>query len=124
MNDVPLSLEHQFDLTRCEIYLQQQPEKAASIALMQFRFHLERLEECQRLEAENQKLKSLSLPPFSTRSHGQLQTEYDDLRLAYLKVTQENARLRQDKKDLMQLIDSLTKEDDVSLPDFIQQILD
>ena len=134
MNNQPkttLSLEHELALIRCQDYLKKEPEKAILIALMQLRFHLEMLEENERLSAENTRLKSISLPPFGTPPHGRLQAEYDDLRSEYLKVLKENAHLRQDKKDLMQLIDSLTSddsldsltEDDVFLPDFIDEVL-
>ncbi len=134
----PLSLEHELALIRCQDYLKKEPEKAMTIALMQLHFHLEMLEECQRLEAENTRLKSISLPPFSTPSHGRLQAEYDDLRSEYLDVLIKNARLRkenqqlsQENHDFKQVIDALTKddsldsltEDNVFLPDFIEEIL-
>ena len=129
--ETPLSLEHELALIRCEDYLKKDPQKAIPIALMQLRFYLEMLEENERLEAENKKLKSISLFPAQTPSHGRLQAEYDDLRSEYLKVLKENAHLRQDLKDLMQLIDSLTQdvsldslaEDHVTLPDFIEEVL-
>ncbi len=127
----PLTLEHQFEIERCKIYLQENPEKAQKIAIAQLTFHLELVEECQRLKAENTSLKSLSLFPVQTPSHGWLQAEYDDLRSEYLKVLKENAHLRQDNKDKMQLIDALTKddsldsltEDNILLPDFIEEVL-
>ena len=134
----PLSLEHELALIRCQDYLQKEPEKAILIALMQLHFHLEMLEEIERLEAENIRLKSISLPPFGTPSQGRLQAEYDDLRSEYLDVLIKNARLRkenirlsQDNKDKMQLIDALTKDDsldslakdNVTLPDFIEEVL-
>ncbi len=129
--EIPLTLEHQFEIERCKVYLQEHPEKAQKIAIAQLTCHLELVEECQRLKAENTRLKSISLPPFGTPSQGRLQAEYDDLRSEYLKVLKENAHLRQDLKDLMQLIDSLTQdvsldslaEDHVTLPDFIEEVL-
>ena len=127
----PLSLENELALIRCQDYLKKDPQKAIPIALMQLRFYLEMLEENERLEAENKKLKSISLFPAQTPSHGRLQAEYDDLRSEYLKVLKENAHLRQDLKDLMQVIDALTKddsldsltEDNILLPDFIEEVL-
>ena len=127
----PLSLEHELALIRCQDYLKKEPEKAMTIALMQLRFYLEMLEENERLEAENTRLKSISLFPAQTPSHGRLQAEYDDLRSEYLKVLKENAHLRQDNKDKMQLIDALTQddsldsltEDNILLPDFIEEVL-
>ena len=126
----PLSLEHQFEIERCKIYLQENPGKAKQIAIAQLTFHLELVEECQRLKAENTSLKSISLFPAQTPSHGRLQAEYDDLRSEYLKVLKENAHLHQDNKDLMQLIDSLTSDNSLDslaeenvLPDFIEEVL-
>ena len=141
MNNQPerlLSLEHQFEVERCKIYLQENPENSQRIALAQLRLHLELVEECQRLEAENTRLQSISLPPFSTPSHGRLQAEYDDLRSEYLDVLIKNARLHkenqqlsQENLDFKQVIDALTKddsldsltEDNVPLPDSIEEVL-
>ncbi len=141
MNNQPettLSLEHELALIRCKDYLQKEPEKAMTIALMQLRFHLEMLEENERLSAENTRLKSISLPPFGTPSHGRLQAEYDDLRSEYLDVLIKNARLQKENQQLSQenhnfkqVIDALTKddsldsltEDNILLPDFIEEVL-
>ena len=105
---------------------------------MQLRFHLEMLEENERLSAENKKLKSLSLFPVQMPSHGRLPAEYDDLHSEFVDVLIKNARLHkenqqlsQENKDLKQLIDALTKDDsfdslneeDVFLPDSIDKVL-
>ncbi len=74
-----LPLHNQFDIIKLKLHLHKYPEQAKPIAIQQFTYHLEMLAENERLEAENQKLKSVSLPPFGTPSHGQLQNQYDEL---------------------------------------------
>ncbi len=98
MNDLPLSLEAQFELARLKLHLQEHPEQAPHIAIKQFQFHLEASAQCQRLQAQ---LKSPSLPPFLTSSHRRLQTKYDRLRTEQIEVLQENVHLRQAKHNLV-----------------------
>ncbi len=49
--------------------------------------------------------------------------EYSDLREEYIKTQKENAYLKKENHDLMQLIDAMT-DDKSPLPDFLSQILD
>lgn len=100
--EIPLTLEHQFEIERCKVDLQEHPEKSQRVALAQLRFHLELVEECQRLKAENIRLKSISLPPFGTPSQGRLQAEYDEERSSYLDVLIKNDRLRKENIQLSQ----------------------
>ena len=114
MNNIPLSLEAQFDLALLKLHLREHPEQAEEIALKQFQFHLEASASCQRFKAENQQLKaqlqSPSLPPFLTPSHRRLQTKYDRLRTEQIEVLQENVHLRQVKHNLVREIQQLRRE--------------
>ena len=107
MNDLPLSLEAQFELARLKLHLQEHPEQAPHIAIKQFQFHLEASAQCQRLQAQ---LKSPSLPPFLTSSHRRLQTKYDRLRTEQIEVLQENVHLRQAKHNLVKENQLLRRE--------------
>ncbi len=49
--------------------------------------------------------------------------EYSDLREQFIKTQKENAYLKKENQDLIQLIDALT-DDKSPLPDFLLPILD
>ena len=87
MNDLPLSLEAQFDLALLKLHLREYPEQAEEIAFKQFQFHLEASAKCQRL-----------------------QTKYDRLRTEQIEVLQENVHLRQVKHNLVREIQQLRRE--------------
>ncbi len=105
MYQTSLPLHAEFDITRLKLHLQEHPEQAQQIAIDQFTFYLEALEENRQLE---QKLQSPSLPSFSQISNTRLQNEYDDLRQEYKKLLNAYTRLRQENKNLMTSIDNLT----------------
>jgi len=87
MNNIPLSLEAQFDLALLKLHLREYPEQAEEIAFKQFQFHLEASAKCQRL-----------------------QTKYDRLRTEQIEVLQENVHLRQVKHNLVREIQQLRRE--------------
>ena len=120
MNNTSLPLHAQFDIARLKLHLQEHPEQAQQIAIDQFIYHLELLEENRKLEKKQQ---SPSLPSFTTLSHARLQTEYDDLRQKYIKLLNSYARLHQENQDLMELIDALTN-DHSPIPSFLRRFLD
>ena len=118
MQQTSLPLHAQFDITRLKLHLQQHPEQAQQIAIDQFTYHLELLEENRKLE---QKLQSPSLPSFSSQlSNTKLQNEYNDLKAEYKKLSNSYARLRRKNQNLMKLIDSPSL-DNCSIPFFLKR---
>ncbi len=118
MQQTSLPLHAQFDITRLKLHLQQHPEQAQQIAIDQFTYHLELLEENRKLE---QKLQSPSLPSFSSQlSNTKLQNEYNDLKAEYKKLSNSYARLRRKNQNLMKLIDSPSL-DNYSIPFFLKR---
>ena len=107
-----LPLHNQFDLIKLKLHLHKHPEQAKSIAIAQFTYHLEMLAENEKLEAENQKLKSVSLPPFGTPSHGQLQKQYDELLECYTELLSKFLNLTEENQALYQLL----QEENPELP--------
>ena len=107
-----LPLHNQFDIIKLKLLLHKHPEKAKTIAIEQFTYHLEMLAENERLEAENKKLKSVSLPPFGTPSHGQLQRQYDELLECYSDLSAKFHNLTAENKALYQLL----QEENPELP--------
>ena len=114
MNNIPLSLEAQFDLALLKLHLREYPEQAEEVALKQFQFHLEASVKCQRFKAENQQLKaqlkSPSLPPFLISSHQRLQTKYERWQTEQTEILQENVHLRQAKHNLVRENQQLRRE--------------
>ena len=107
-----LPLHNQFDIIKLKLHLHKYPEQAKSIAIQQFTYHLEMLAENERLEAEIKQLKSVSLPPFGTPSHGQLQREYDELLECYKDLLQKFLNLGEENKALYELL----RENNPDLP--------
>ena len=104
MCQTSLPLHAQFDIARLKLHLKNHPEQAQQIAIDQFTYYLEALEENRKLE---QKLRSPSLPSFSSQlSNTRIQNEYDDLREEHKKLLNAYARLRQENQNLMELIDT------------------
>ncbi|MGK7893721.1 MAG: hypothetical protein AB4372_08870 [Xenococcus sp. (in: cyanobacteria)] len=118
MYQTSLPLHAQFDIARLKLHLKEHPEQAQQIALDQFTYHLELLEENQKLE---QKLQSPSLPSFSSQlSNTKLQNEYNDLKAEYKKLSNSYAHLRRKNQNLMKLIDSPSL-DNWSIPFFLKR---
>ncbi len=107
MSQTSLPLHPQFDLARLKLHLQEHPEQAEQIAIAQFTYYLEALEENRKLE---KKLQSSCLPSFSRLSNTRVQKEYDDLLQEHKKLLSSYARLRQKNQNLRELIDSLTHD--------------
>ncbi len=107
-----LPLHNQFDIIKLKLLLHKHPSQAKDIAIAQFTYHLEMLAENERLEAENKKLKSVSLPPFGTHSHGQLQSQYDELLECYKDLLQKFLNLGEENKALYELL----REENPELP--------
>ena len=107
-----LPLHNQFDIIKLKLYLKQHPEQAKTIAITQFTYYLEMLTENERLETENKKLKSVSLPPFGTPSHGKLQRQYDELLECYTELLGKFRNLGEENKALYQLL----QEENPELP--------
>ena len=102
MYQTSLPLHSQFDLARLKLHLQEHPEQASQIAIAQFTYHLELLEENRKLE---KKLESASEPSFPRLSKTRLQKEYENLRQehkkllnAYARVNEENHQLKHRRK--------------------------
>ncbi len=120
MNNQPLSLEYQFEVKRLKLYLDTHPQESLRLAIAHFEDYLELVHEYKKLD---QKYKSNSLPPITKKIYARLQSEYYDLREEYIKTQKENAYLKKENHDLMQLIDAMT-DDKSPLPDFVEAILD
>ncbi len=120
MNDKSLSLESQFEVKRLKLYLDTHPQESLRLAIAHFEDYLELVHEYKKLD---QKYKSNCLSPIITKIYARLQSEYYDLREEYIKAQKENAYLKKENHDLMQLIDAMT-DDKSPLPDFLRQIFD
>ena len=114
MNNIPLSLEAQFDLALLKLHLREYPEQAEEIALKQFQFHLEASAKCQRLQTKYDRLRTEQSEILQQNVH---------LRQAKHNLVRENQQLRRENQNLMQLINTLTQESS-PLPDFLPQVLD
>ena len=119
MYQTSLPLHAQFDIARLKLHLQKHPEQAQQIAIDQFTYHLEAVEENRKLE---KKLQSPSLPFFSRLSNTRLQNEYDDLRQEYTKLLNAYARLDQEHQKLQQLVKSPTNKH-CPIPCFLKRFL-
>jgi len=110
-----LTLHAQFDIIKLKLHLKHHPQDAHRLAIEHFQDYLEVVERYKKLEEENQKLKSPSLPPFPTQSHGRLQKNYDELLDSYTELSADFLNLTEENKALIQLLDALTN-DDFDLP--------
>ncbi|MGK7893115.1 MAG: hypothetical protein AB4372_05650 [Xenococcus sp. (in: cyanobacteria)] len=119
MYQTSLPLHAEFDITRLKLHLQEHPEQAQQIAIEQFTYYLEALEENRKLE---QKLQSPSLSSCSQISNTRLQNEYDDLRQEYKKILNAYTRLRRENQNLMELINT-PSNDNSPLPSFLKPFL-
>ncbi len=104
MYQTSLPLHSQFDIARLKLHLQEHPEQAQEIAMAQFTYHLELLEETRKLE---KKLQSASDPSFPRLSNTRLQNEYDDLRKEYQKILNSHSRLDRENHKLKQFLSFL-----------------
>ena len=116
MCQTSLPLHAQFDIARLKLHLKNHPEQAQQIAVDQFTYYLEALEENRKLE---QKLQSPSLVSFEV-SNTKIQNEYDDLREEHKKLLNAYARLRQENQNLMELIDT-PNNDNSPLTSFLKR---
>ena len=107
-----LPLHAQFDLIRLKLHLRKNPEESYELAVGHYQDYLEVVERYKQLEAENKKLKSVSLPPFGTPSHGQLQSQYDELLECYKALLQKFLNLGEENKALYELL----REENPDLP--------
>ena len=107
-----LPLHAQFDIIRLKCHLRNHPEDAYELAVGHYQDYLEVVEQYKQLLAENKKLKSVSLPPFGTPSHGQLQSQYDDLLECYKDLLQKFLNLGEENKALYELL----REENPELP--------
>ena len=105
MYHTPLPLHAQFDIARLKLHLKEHPEQAQQIAIDQFTYHLEVLEENHKLE---QKLQSLSLPSLPQLSNIRLQNEYNDLLQEYTKLLNSYACITEENQQLRETIKYLT----------------
>ena len=105
MYKTSLPLHSQFDLARLKLHLQEHPEQASQIAIDQFTYHLELLEETRKLE---KKLQSASEPSFPRLSNTRLQNKYDDLLQEHKKLLNAYARVNQENHQLKQMMKSPT----------------
>ena len=115
-----LTLHPQFDIIKLKLHLKHKPQDAHRLAIEHFQDYLEVVERYKQLEAENQKIKSPSLPPFGTPSHGRLQRNYDDLLSYYTELSADFLNLTEENKALIQLLDALTN-DDFDLPPSVKE---
>ncbi len=119
MYQTSLPLHSQFDLARLKLHLQEHPEQAQQIAIDQFTYHLELLEETRKLE---KKIQSVSLPSFPRLSNSRLQNEYDNLRQEHKKLLGSYAHIIQENQDLKQMMKSPTNNHS-PIPCFLKRLL-
>ncbi len=100
MYQTSLPLHAQFDIARLKLHLKEHPEQAQQIAIEQFTYYLEALEENRKLE---KKLQSPSFPSFPKLSNTKIQKEYDDLRQEHKKLLSSYGRLYRENHKLKQL---------------------
>ena len=120
MKDTSSQLHNQFEVELLKRYLIEHPQESIRLAVAHFEDYLELVNEYKKLE---QKYKSNSIPPITRKIYGRLMAEYSDLREQFIKTQKENAYLKKENQDLIQLIDALT-DDKSPLPDFLLPILD
>ena len=113
-------LHNSFEVELLKRYLIEHPQESIRLAITHFEDYLEVVHEYKKLE---QKYKSNSIPPITKKIYARLMGEYSDLREQYIKTQKENAYLKKENHDLMELIDAMT-DDKSPLPDFIEAILD
>ncbi len=113
-------LHNSFEVELLKRYLDAHPQESMRLAIAHFSDYLELVHEYKKLE---QKYKSNSIPPITKKIYARLMGEYSDLREQYIKSQKENAYLKKENHDLMQLIDALT-DDKSPLPDFLLPIVD
>lgn len=103
-----LPLHNQFNIAlevvKLKLYLKKHPEQSTQLAIEHFQDYLEVVERYKQLEAENNQLKSPSLPPFPTPSHGKLQRNYDELLKSYTEILAERRNLKQENNALFDLL--------------------
>ena len=105
MYQTSLPLHSQFDLARLKLHLQEHPEQAQQIAIDQFTYHLELLEETRKLDKKLQSASELSFPRLSKTT---LQKEYENLRQEYTKLLNAYARVNEENHQLKQMMKSPT----------------
>jgi|GEM_PF-4378496 len=118
MKNTPSQLHNTFEVELLKRYLDANPQESRRLAIAHFEDYLELVHEYKKLE---QKQKSPSLPPIINKIHSRLRREHENLQKQYLKVVKENACLKKENQDLMQLINNLTDKKS-PLPDFIRRI--
>ena len=108
MNTLPL--HHQFNIAveiiKLRLHLRQNPQDSHRLAIEHFQDYLEVVERYKKLEAENKELKSPSLPPIPTPSHGQLQRKYDELLKAYQELRKHHKNLVEENDALLVLLEN------------------
>ena len=104
MTTVPLHA--QFDVIKLRLHLRQHPQDSHRLAIEHFQDYLEVVERYKKLEAEHQQLKSPSLPPLTTPSHGQLQRKYDELFKAYQELLRHHKNLVEENDALLVLLEN------------------
>ncbi len=120
-----LSLHAQFDVIKLKLHLRKYPENSYSLAIRRslpvklgahFQDYLEVVERYKQLQEENKRLKSISLPPMTTPSHGQLQRKYDELLKAYQELMKHHSNLFEENDALLVLL-----ENDSPLPSSLKR---
>ena len=111
-----LSLHAQFDVIKLKLHLRKYPENSYQLAVEHFCDYLEVVERYKQLQEENQKLKSISLPPMTTPSHGQLQRKYDELEKSYQELMRHHSNLVEENDALLVLL-----ENDSPLPSSLKR---
>ena len=111
-----LSLHAQFDVIKLKLHLRKYPENSYQLAVEHFCDYLEVVERYKQLLEENKKLKSISLPPMITPSHGQLQRKYDELEKSYQELVKHHSNLVEENDALLVLL-----EKDFPLPSSLKR---
>ncbi len=101
-----LSLHAQFDVIKLKLHLRKYPENSYQLAVEHFCDYLEVVERYKQLLEENKKLKSISLPPMTTPSHGQLQRKYDELEKSYQELMRHHSNLVEENDALLVLLEN------------------
>ena len=108
MNTLPL--HNQFaiavEMIKLKLHLRKYPENSYSLAVEHFQDYLEVVERYKQLQAENKRLKSISLPPMTTPSHGQLQRKYDELEKSYQELMRHHSNLVEENDALLVLLEN------------------
>ncbi len=111
-------LHNEFEIECLKRYLDKHPSEAHRLAVAHLDDYLEVVYEYKKLE---QKLKSPSLSAIISKIYSRLRKEHENLQKQYLKVVEENACLKKENHDLMELTDSLTSSK-FPVPGFIRRI--